>query len=137
MPANGFQNGRYDESPLLIFNVNEGAAAESVVMDENFNRSGTNQNFQKYGFPNQIQVRNNSTNRLILTVNDDPNKTFQVPPLLFETFNFEEEEIKRLTLENVEEFDTDALIQILVQKSITQNMVNRLMFEALTRGRLL
>jgi len=136
MPLNGFQSGRYDESPLLIFNVVEGSPPESVLMDENFNRAGTNNNFQKYGFPNLIQIRNNSTCRLVLTVNDDENKTFQIPPLLFESFNFEEEEIKRLTLENIEEFDTDALIQVLVQKSITQNMVNRLLFANLTNRRL-
>ncbi|WNY28306.1 hypothetical protein MmiEs2_04910 [Methanimicrococcus stummii] len=121
--------GRYDTSPLKIFNVQKGAA-EGLILSHSFDPK-SDMDFGKYGFPNQMQIRNGSTNKLELEVNGDENKTFQIPPLLFETYNFEDETIKYFRIRNLDDFDTDDLIQVVVAKEITQNMVNKLIYEKL------
>lgn len=121
--------GRYDISPLRIFDI--GTGETGTLLSHSFDKS-QDVDFGKYGFPNQIQVRNNTTNKLRLTVNHT--YVFQVPALFFETYNFEEEGIKHMKLENLEETGTDDLIQIVAVKEITQNMVNKLLYYQLGGG---
>ncbi|WNY24806.1 hypothetical protein [Methanolapillus millepedarum] len=130
----GLEKGRYATSPPKIYDIEAGAAAQQNIFEHDFERDSDNV-FGKYGLPNELQLRNGSSNRLTLIVNYK--YRIQIPPLLLESYPiFEEEGIKNVQIENMETFATDDLIQIIVKKSITQDMVNAAIMAALTFGRL-
>ena len=132
MPLNkeyaGMARSRYNESPPRIFNIKKGNE-KTAPFSHNFDR-GVDIEQGKYGYPNEVQIRNNSTNRLELVINYT--YVYQIPPLIIETYPLEDEEIKTIQITNIEDFTTDDLIQIVAKKSITQDMVNRLIYEQLT-----
>ena len=132
MPSSnaGFYAGRYSESPIFLYTIDKGTT-KNKTFKKAFSRSDDKENneFGKYGIPNLLQIRNNSSNRLELIIND--NYSFQLPAYHFETFPFEEEGIKKISVQNLETYGTDDKIQVFVQKTITQNMVNKAILQAL------
>lgn len=124
MPSAGLVGGRYAESPIFLFNIEQGATSDEPFKKD-FTRSADKENdgFGKYGIPNVIQIRNNSSNRLELTING--NYVYQLPAYHYETFPMEEEGIKRIAVKNLETYGTDDKIQIFAQKTITQDMINK------------
>jgi len=135
MPLNkdeyaGMARSRYTESPPRIFNIEKGNKKDEPF-SHNFDRAVDIEQ-GKYGYPNEIQIRNNSTNRLWLVINYT--YEYQIPPLILESYPLEDEEIKTVQIKNLEDFETDDLIQLVAKKSITQDMVNRLIYEEM-RGR--
>ncbi|MDR2943999.1 MAG: hypothetical protein LBU81_02785 [Methanosarcinales archaeon] len=120
----GLEKGRYSQSPPVIYSIPAGTANETIR--KTFDRT-LNYTFGKYGFPNEIQIRNFSNNKLTLLINDE--YEYRIPPSIIENFEFDEEEIKNFSIKNLETFVTDDLIQITVKKSVTSSMIYTKIFE--------
>lgn len=110
--------GRYSTSPPVIFRFEEGLDGER--QRKTFDRN-INYDFGLYGQPNEIQIRNMSGNRIEFIVNDE--YVYRIPPSIIENFDFSREGIKNFSIQNIEEFATDDLIQVVVQKSVTQPLL--------------
>lgn len=126
----GLGNGRYSQSPPVIYSLEAGQGNEKIRTT--FDRT-LNNKFGKYGFPNEIQIRNFSNNRLVIEINDE--YEYRIPPSIIENFDFSEEEIKNFTVKNIEDYETDDLIQIVVKKSVTQSMLFTKLFTWLDKLR--
>ena len=126
----GFFAGRYSESPIFLYTIDKGNT-KNEPFKKGFSKTDDKENveFGKYGLPNVVQIRNNSSNRLELIINGT--YEFQLPAYHYETFPFEEEEIKKISVQNLETYGTDDKVQIFAQKTITQNMVNKAILSAL------
>jgi len=114
----GLESGRYTQSPPVFFSIEAGK--DKTRIRKTFDRT-LNDVFGKYGYPNELQIRNFSNNKLILILNDE--YEYRIPPSIIENFDFAEEGIKNFSIQNLEDFDTDDLIQIVVKKSVTPSML--------------
>ena len=126
----GLEKGRYSQSPPVIFPIEAGKDKKRIR--ETFDRT-LNNTFGKYGYPNELQIRNFSNNRLTLIINDE--YEFRIPPSIIENFDFADEEIKNFSLQNLEDYVTDDLVQVVVKKSVTQSLIFTKLFNWLDKLR--
>jgi hypothetical protein len=126
----GLEKGRYSQSPPVIYPIPAGKDNQRIR--ETFDRT-LNDIYGKYGYPNELQIRNFSNNKLLLIINDE--YEYRIPPSIIENFDFAEEGIKNYSLQNLDTFVTDDLIQIVVKKSVTESMIYTKLFNWLDKLR--